>query len=189
MPELVPAPEPSVSASDKMATTANTANTTTGHAPASATSVLPLRLCASQELAERGRAHVFDVRLWHQPARAFALRFDGRVVAYLNRCAHVPVEMDWQPGEFLCDERRWIVCSMHGAAYEPASGYCVSGPCRGRQLLTLAVHEADGQVFWTPGGEVWPPLVPAQAASLPAAGASAGPPTVSAAACPPPRQA
>jgi hypothetical protein len=35
------------------------------------------------------------------PARAFALRFDGRVVAYLNRCAHVPTEMDWQPGEFL----------------------------------------------------------------------------------------
>ena len=38
---------------------------------------------------------------FHQPARAFALRFDGRVVAYLNRCAHVPTEMDWQPGQFL----------------------------------------------------------------------------------------
>ena len=70
-----------------------------------------------------------------QPARAFALRFDGRVVAYLNRCAHVPTEMDWQPGEFLDADRDWIVCSIHGAAYEPRDGRCVGGPC-GRGRLT-----------------------------------------------------
>ena len=57
---------------------------------------LPQPLCASAELAERGRAHLFEVQLWGQSARAFALRFDGRVVAYVNRCAHVPAEMDWQ---------------------------------------------------------------------------------------------
>jgi hypothetical protein len=37
----------------------------------------PLPLCASDELVERGRAHVFDVLQYRQPARAFALRFDG----------------------------------------------------------------------------------------------------------------
>ena len=74
-------------------------------------------LCESSALAERGSARVFDVLLWGHPARAFALRFDGRVVAYLNRCAHVPVEMDWQPGEFLDHDRRWIVCSIHGAIH------------------------------------------------------------------------
>jgi nitrite reductase/ring-hydroxylating ferredoxin subunit len=62
-----------------------------------------LALCAGAELAEAGTAHVFDVMLWRRPARAFALRFEGRVVAYLNRCAHVPTEMDWRPGEFLDD--------------------------------------------------------------------------------------
>jgi len=61
----------------------------------------PVPLCASEELQERGRAHVFDVQQYREPARAFALRFDGQVVAYLNRCAHVPTEMDWQEGEFL----------------------------------------------------------------------------------------
>lgn len=126
-----------------------------------APSLIPVALCASATLAERGRAHVFDVQQWRQPVRAFVLRFDGRVVAYLNRCAHVPVEMDWQPGQFLCDEQRWILCSIHGAAYEPADGRCVGGPCRGGRLRALAVHEQDGHVWWTPDAEVQP--VPADA--------------------------
>jgi nitrite reductase/ring-hydroxylating ferredoxin subunit len=61
--------------------------------------------------------------------RAFALRFDGTVRAYLNRCVHVPTELDWQPGEFLDLDKRWILCSIHGASYEPADGRCVGGPC------------------------------------------------------------
>ena len=118
----------------------------------------PLRLCASQELAEKGKALVFDVLLWGQRARAFALRFDGRVVAYLNRCAHVPVEMDWQPGEFLDSGREWILCSIHGAAYEPATGRCVGGPCGRGRLRALRVEERDAQVYWYPCADVRPPL-------------------------------
>jgi nitrite reductase/ring-hydroxylating ferredoxin subunit len=111
---------------------------------------VPYLLCASGELAERGRAWLFDVLHFGQPARAFALRFDGRVVAYLNRCAHVPVEMDWQPGEFLDGELEFIMCSIHGAAYEPASGRCAGGPCGRGGLTMLRVEERDGQVYWYP---------------------------------------
>ncbi len=109
--------------------------------------------CAS-ELAERGAPWVFDVLQCGQPARAFALRFDGRVVAYLNRCAHVPAEMDWQPGEFLDADRRWILCSIHGASYEPADGRCVGGPCGRGRLTPLEVGEADGQVYWYPSRDI-----------------------------------
>ena len=116
----------------------------------------PQPLCASAELAERGQAIVFDVRMWRAPARAFALRFDGRVVAYLNRCVHVPAEMDWQPGEFLDQERRWILCSIHGAAYEPADGRCVGGPCGRGQLTSIATEERDGQVYWYPSRDIRP---------------------------------
>ena len=118
--------------------------------------IAPQVLCASAELEERGRAVVFDVLLWRQPARAFALRFDGRVVAYLNRCAHVPAELDWQPGEFLDMDRRWIICSIHGATYEPADGYCIAGPCRGERLMALDIIERDGQVYWYPSPDVRP---------------------------------
>ena len=86
-------------------------------------------VCASDALAERGKAVVWDVVQWGRPARAFALRYEGRVVSYLKRCVHVPTEMDWQHGEFLDADRAFILCSIHGAAYEPQSGHCVAGPC------------------------------------------------------------
>ena len=113
-------------------------------------------LCASADLAEAGKAHVFDVLEYGAPARAFALRFGGRVVAYMNRCQHVPVEMDWQPGEFLDDSRRWILCSIHGAAYEPADGRCVGGPCGRGRLKAIEVEERDGQVYWYPSRDIQP---------------------------------
>jgi len=116
----------------------------------------PQDLCASAELAERGRAWVWDVLEQGRPARAFALRFEGRVVAYLNRCAHVPAEMDWQEGQFLDSDRRFIQCSIHGAAYEPHSGRCVAGPCGRGRLTPLSVAEQSGRVAWYPSSTIRP---------------------------------
>jgi nitrite reductase/ring-hydroxylating ferredoxin subunit len=114
------------------------------------------RLCASTELVEKGRAVVFDVSHFREPARAFALRFDGRVVAYLNRCVHVPTELDWQPGEFLDSGREFILCSIHGAAYEPRSGRCLGGPCGRGRLTPLDAFEIDGEVWWRPTRDTRP---------------------------------
>lgn len=116
----------------------------------------PQHLCASDDLADKGRAVVFDVMHFHEPSRAFALRFDGRVVAYLNRCVHVPTELDWQPGEFLDGERQFILCSIHGASYEPRDGRCVGGPCGAGRLVAIAATERDGAVFWQPTRDTRP---------------------------------
>jgi len=109
-----------------------------------------LDLCASSDLEDGGRAFVFDVEEHGRPARAFALRHEGVVVAYLNRCVHVPAEMDWQEGQFLDSDRRFIVCSIHGATYEPQSGRCVAGPCGRGRLTALRVAEEGGRVAWYP---------------------------------------
>ena len=106
----------------------------------------PEWLCESKALTERGSAWVWDVTQYGQPARAFALRFDGEVRAYMNRCLHVPTELDWQPGEFLDTDKRWIICSIHGATYEPADGRCVGGPCGRGRRTPVPVQERDGQV-------------------------------------------
>jgi nitrite reductase/ring-hydroxylating ferredoxin subunit len=116
------------------------------------------RLCASDELIERGHALLFDVIYFRERMRAFALRFDGQVVAYLNRCAHVPTELDWQPGEFLDRDREFILCAVHGASYEPRSGHCAGGPCGRGRLTALQVEERDGQVYWYPSRDIQPAL-------------------------------
>jgi nitrite reductase/ring-hydroxylating ferredoxin subunit len=128
--------------------------------PEVATGAPEVRLCASGELLERGKAHVFDVMHYHEHLRAFVLRHDGQVVAYLNRCLHVPTEMDWQPGEFLDADREFIICSIHGASYAPRDGRCVGGPCGRGKLTALKVMERAGQVYWYPSREIRPVLPP-----------------------------
>ena len=118
--------------------------------------VTPELLCRSDELAERGRAWIWDLLQYGRPVRAFAMRFEGRVVAYLNRCVHVPTEMDWQSGEFLDMDKRWILCSIHGAMYEPADGRCVGGPCGRGKLTPIRVEEEAGQVYWYPSRDIQP---------------------------------
>ena len=116
----------------------------------------PQHLCAGDQLAEKGTAFIFDVLHYREPARAFAMRFDGQVVAYLTRCLHVPTEMDWQPGEFLDSAREFIICSIHGATYEPQSGRCVGGPCGRAKLAAIRTEERDGQVYWYPSRDIRP---------------------------------
>jgi len=116
----------------------------------------PVRLCAADELVERGDAVVFDVIQWRDKATAFAMRFDGEVVAYLNRCVHVPTEMDWEYGKFLDSGRDFIMCSIHGASYNPSNGRCVGGPCGRGSLTKLRVEERDQQVYWYPSRDTQP---------------------------------
>ena len=114
-------------------------------------------VCASDALVERGDAVVFEVQQWRQKASAFVMRFEGRVVAYLNRCAHVPTELDWQEGKFLDADRELIICSIHGATYDPLSGHCVGGPCAGGRLTALRVAERGSVVYWYPSSDTRPP--------------------------------
>jgi len=81
---------------------------------------------------------------------AFVLRWQG-VHAYLNRCEHVAVELDWRPGEFLDASGQYLMCAAHGALYEPDTGLCVDGPCRGRALQRLVVIERDGCIYLEAG--------------------------------------
>lgn len=116
----------------------------------------PVRLCPSDALADKGKAWLFRVRYFREEVSAFVLRVDGQVVGYLNRCAHVPAEMDWQPGEFWDSGRDFLICSIHGASYSPTTGRCVGGPCGRRALTRLDVAEQDGHVYWYPSRDIVP---------------------------------
>lgn len=103
--------------------------------------------CNSADLVDSGDAVPFDVVYWGNSCRAFAIRFDGQVHAYLNRCAHIPMEMDYQENRFFDHTGRWLVCATHGATYHPATGKCAGGPCRGG-LVKVDLTERDGVVHW-----------------------------------------
>jgi nitrite reductase/ring-hydroxylating ferredoxin subunit len=104
-------------------------------------------LCNAADLVDSGLAVPFDVVYAGATCRAFAVRFDGAVHAYLNRCTHVAMEMDYQPDRFFDETGRWLICATHGALYAPDTGACQGGPCRGG-LIKIALSEHDGVVHW-----------------------------------------
>lgn len=99
---------------------------------------------ASQDVAEKGDGVRFDLPTRGLHATGFVIRSDGQAFAYVNRCAHVPVELDWQQGKFFNVTNEWLICATHGAMYAPNTGECVTGPCKGKQLTPLALTEANG---------------------------------------------
>ncbi|WP_407315017.1 Rieske (2Fe-2S) protein [Pseudomonas sp. nanlin1] len=99
-------------------------------------------LCESHRLGE-AQSLGFNVAGLH----LLAVRRDGRVYAYRNRCPHRGISLEWQPDQFLDDSASLIRCARHGALFLVESGECVAGPCAGEQLQALACHE-DHQGVW-----------------------------------------
>ena len=104
-------------------------------------------ICDSVALVDGGNGVRFEVDWQGRQEPAFVIRFRGQVHAYLNRCSHVPIEIDWQHGQFFDFTGLYLVCSTHGALYAPESGACLGGRCNGKGLRPLAVAEKDGRVY------------------------------------------
>ncbi len=100
----------------------------------------------SADLKEASLGLRFNMPMYGEYATGFVIRYQGQVYAYVNQCAHVPVELDWQQGEFFTASKDYLICATHGACYTPDTGECVEGPCKGRQLKPMQVVEEDQKI-------------------------------------------
>jgi len=116
-----------------------------------------IAICASDAVLEGGRGVRFPVLAFGDKATGFVVRYNGAAHAYLNRCAHVPIELDWAEGEFFESSGLYLMCATHGAIYVPDSGFCAGGPCKGGRLRPIPVREEDGTIFWQPDEFIKPP--------------------------------
>ena len=99
-------------------------------------------LCSSHALSE-GTSRGFEL----DEVRLLITRREGRVYAYIIRCPHRGVALEWQPDQFLDASASLIQCSTHAALFLIESGECVAGPCAGQFLTALDCRE-DGQGIW-----------------------------------------
>ncbi len=104
-------------------------------------------ICASAELEDGGRGVRFEVDWAGRKTPAFVVRQHGKPRAFLNQCGHVGVELDWNEGAFFDADGLYLICSTHGALYDPATGHCVSGRCNGKGLVPLTVVEENDQIY------------------------------------------
>jgi nitrite reductase/ring-hydroxylating ferredoxin subunit len=92
-----------------------------------------------------GRTAKFRLSCGGRTLHGFVVNHDGGCHAWVNRCPHVGTPLDLWPNEFLTDDGREVICSTHGALFDPASGRCTAGPCAGDGLtrVPLRVDGAD----------------------------------------------
>lgn len=103
-------------------------------------------ICSASDLRDGGKGVRFNV-LWHgKPTPAFVIRHEGKPHAFLNQCGHVPVELDWQEGQFFDADGVYLICATHGALYSPQDGHCISGRCSGKGLVSLPVEERNNLI-------------------------------------------
>lgn len=101
----------------------------------------------SHEVHEKEQGVRFELPMLGEHTTGFVVRYQGIARAYVNQCAHVPVELDWNEGEFFDRNKDYLICATHGAHYAPDTGYCVFGPCKGKNLQSLPVTELNQQII------------------------------------------
>src|SRR5512145_1402903 len=98
------------------------------------------------ELAH-GASKKFKIRRGEFDIEALLVNYQGNFFAYLNRCPHVGISMDWVDNQFFTVDRRYLMCANHGAVFEPPTGECVWGPCVGASLQKLALEIEGEKIF------------------------------------------
>lgn len=73
------------------------------------------------------------------------VKHGGTVHAYRNICPHIGVGLDYGDGKCLADADT-LICAMHGARFEAATGACFDGPCSGDALTRVPIRIEQGRV-------------------------------------------
>ena len=95
---------------------------------------------ANPEDLEEGQARSFRLVMGGRYVGCFLVRFQGKLLAYRNKCRHLPISLDYDDARFFDSEKRYLVCQTHGALYQPDTGLCVEGPCRGESLFPVSLE-------------------------------------------------
>jgi nitrite reductase/ring-hydroxylating ferredoxin subunit len=104
-------------------------------------------LCASNAVPE-GQSRGLE----HDGLKLLAIRQEGQIFVYRNRCPHRGVALEWHENQFLDSSASLIQCATHGALFLIESGECVAGPCEGQSLTAIACHEDQDGIWITSTG-------------------------------------
>jgi nitrite reductase/ring-hydroxylating ferredoxin subunit len=110
---------------------------------------------ARADSLKSGESMKFMLPIRGTDEECFLINFGGEFHAYVNRCRHVPMAMDWVDNQFFAEDGRYLMCQTHNAYYEPASGECIAGPptACGKYLYRVLTEIEDGVIYARPPHE------------------------------------
>ena len=92
-------------------------------------------------------AREFTLESNSTPVNLFVININKNYFAYVNRCPHTGVTLNWQPDQFFDIDNHFIQCSTHGALFRFDDGYCVRGPCVGTKLQSLPLKIENDTIY------------------------------------------
>ena len=96
---------------------------------------------------EPGQSLTFTLDCDDRRVEGFLINHRSDFHAYVNRCRHVPLTLDWVENRFFTPDGKYLLCATHGAYYEPDTGMCVDGPPCGLALYRIPLRVRDGRVL------------------------------------------
>jgi len=109
------------------------------------------RVCRTDAL-KPGESMKFLLPVRGADEECFLINFCGDFHAYVNRCRHVPMAMDWIDNQFFAEHGRYLMCQTHNAYFEPTSGECIAGPpsACGKFLYRVPLEIDGGLIYARP---------------------------------------
>jgi nitrite reductase/ring-hydroxylating ferredoxin subunit len=96
-----------------------------------------------------GESHKFILPINGVDEECFVVNFRGEFHAYVNRCRHIPIAMDWVDNHFFAEGGRYLMCQTHGALFAPENGECLAGPADtcGKFLFRVPLEIERGLIY------------------------------------------
>lgn len=94
-----------------------------------------------------GKSKKFSLAVGGREVECFLVHWKGAHHAYVNRCRHVSLSLDWVENRFFDEEGRFLLCATHGALFEPDSGECVLGPPAGKRLIVVPLEIRGDEIY------------------------------------------
>ncbi len=106
-------------------------------------------ICRVDEIDDPG-SKAFTLTIGRKSQSIFVVHKDGGFFAYLNRCPHTGVNLEWQEDRFLDLDQALIQCATHDALFTIEDGECIAGPCLGERLQRLEIIVENDLVHLRP---------------------------------------
>lgn len=103
-------------------------------------------LCSTFDIPDPG-SKAFQLKNNDSILDIFVIHKDGQFHAFINRCPHTGVNLEWLENQFLDSEQIFIQCATHGALFEVETGHCVAGPCAGDHLTPVTIKIIDDMIY------------------------------------------
>lgn len=94
-----------------------------------------------------GKSKKFSLTVGGRDVECFVVHWNGAHHAYVNRCRHIALSLDWVENRFFDEDGRHLLCATHGALFEPDSGECVAGPPFGKRLIVVPLEIRGDEIY------------------------------------------